>query len=117
MPRNPPSTELRNICQKFTSSPSIYMAGRVKIAPATMTPEQAPMLWIMTFCPRPPFFPRAPVRPTAMMAIGMAASNTWPTLSPRYAAAAENKIVIRSPTVTEYAVTSRGFSFIPRSGL
>ena len=59
------------------------MAGRVKMAPATTTPEQAPMLWTMTFWPRPPCLPRAPVRPTAMMAMGMAASNTCPTFSPR----------------------------------
>ena len=59
------------------------MAGNVKIAPATTAPEQPPMDWMMTFWPRPPFFPRAPVRPAAMMAIGMAASNTWPTLRPR----------------------------------
>ena len=52
------------------------MAGSVKMAPATTTPEQAPMLWIITFCPRPPFLPRALVMPTAMIAMGMAASNT-----------------------------------------
>ena len=57
--------------------------GVTAIAPATMTPEQAPMDCMMTFWPSPPLLPRAPVRPTAMMAIGMAASNTWPTLRPR----------------------------------
>ena len=77
------------------------MAGRVKIAPATTTPEQAPMLWMMTFCPRPPFFPRAPVTPTAMMDMGIAASKTWPTLRPRKAAAAEKSTVIRRPSITE----------------
>ena len=46
-------------------------------------PLQPPMLWIITFCGRPCFRPRAPVRPTAIMAMGMAASNTWPTLRPR----------------------------------
>ena len=59
------------------------MVGSVKMAPATMEPEQAPMDWMMTFWPRPPFLPNAPVTPTAMMAMGMAASNTWPTLRPR----------------------------------
>ena len=71
------------------------------MAPATTTPEQAPMLWIMTFCASPSFFLRTPVTPTAMMAIGIAASKTWPTLRPRYAAAAENNTVIKSPIVTE----------------
>ena len=59
------------------------MAGSVKMAPATTTPEQAPMLWIITFWPSPPFFFKAPVTPTAMMAMGIAASNTCPTLRPR----------------------------------
>ena len=77
------------------------MAGRVKMAPATITPLQAPMLWIMTFCPRALFLPRAPLIPTARMAMGMAASNTWPTLSPRYAAAALKRMVIIRPRVTE----------------
>ena len=59
------------------------MAGNVKMAPATMVPEQAPMLWMITFSPNG-FLRLASVdAPTAMMAIGMAASNTWPTFSPR----------------------------------
>ena len=71
------------------------------MAPATIDPEHAPMDWMMTFWPSPPFLPRAPVTPTAMMAIGMAASNTWPTLRPRYAAAAENITTMIRPMTTE----------------
>ena len=77
------------------------MAGRVKIAPATTAPEQPPIDWMITFCPSPSFFPRALVRPTAMIAMGMAASKTCPTRSPRYAAAAENSTTISRPSRTE----------------
>ena len=59
------------------------MAGRVKMAPDTTAPEQAPMLCMMTFSPSAPGRLAAADTPTAMMAMGMAASNTWPTLSPR----------------------------------
>ena len=48
-----------------------------------MAPEHDPIDWIMTFSPREFFLPNALERPTAMMAIGMAASNTCPTFSPR----------------------------------
>ncbi len=61
----------------------MYSAGNVKMAPATITPEHAPMLWIITFWPSAFFFFNAELRPTAMMAIGIAASNTWPTFRPR----------------------------------
>ena len=92
------------------------MAGRVNIAPATTTPEHAPMLWIITFCASESFLPSIPVTPTAMIAMGIAASKTCPTLRPRYAAAAENRIVINRPIVTEYGVTSRGFLSGPSRG-
>ena len=59
------------------------MAGNVKMAPATMTPEQAPIDWMMTFSPSAFLRLVAVLTPTAMMAMGMAASNTWPTFSPR----------------------------------
>ncbi len=53
------------------------------MAPATMTPELAPMDWMMTFCPSIlSFFISVPI-PTAMMAIGIAASNTCPTFNPK----------------------------------
>ena len=42
----------------------------MKIAPATITPEQAPIDWMMTFWPRGSFFFRAPLSPTAIIAIG-----------------------------------------------
>ena len=84
----------------------MYKAGNVNIAPATITPEHAPIDCIITFCPMAFFFFSAPDRPTAMMAIGIAASNTCPTLRPRYAAAALNTTANISPIVTEYGVTS-----------
>ena len=56
---------------------------------------------MMTFCPSMFFLPRAVPTPTAMMAMGMAASNTCPTLRPRNAAAAENITAMIMPIVTE----------------
>ena len=61
----------------------MYKAGRVKMAPATITPELAPMDWIMTFSPNAFLRLAAPYTPTAIIAIGMAASNTCPTFNPR----------------------------------
>ena len=75
------------------------------------------MLCTITFWPSPSFFPRAPVMPTAMIAMGMAASNTCPTLRPRNAAAAENSTVISNPSITEYGVTSRGLRVELSNGL
>ena len=46
-------------------------------------PEQAPMDCIITFSPKAPLRFAALDTPTAMMAIGMAASNTWPTFNPK----------------------------------
>ena len=62
---------------------NIYMAGKVKIAPATTAPEQAPILWIITFSPSALRRLAAVEAPTAIMAIGIAASKTWPTFSPK----------------------------------
>ena len=59
------------------------MAGSVKMAPATTAPEQAPMLWMMTFSRRAFERLAAALTPTAIIAMGMAASNTWPTFRPR----------------------------------
>ena len=84
----------------------IYIAGRVKMAPATTAPEQAPIDCMMTFSPSPCLRRAAVDTPTAMMAIGIAASNTCPTFSPRYAAAAENSTAISIPHVTDHAFTS-----------
>ena len=55
------------------------------MAPATITPDEAPIDWMMTFCPSMFFLPSTEPMPTAMMAIGMAASKTCPTLRPRKA--------------------------------
>ena len=85
---------------------SIYIAGRVKIAPATTAPEQAPILCMMTFSANPSLRFAAVDTPTAIMAIGMAASNTCPTFRPRYAAAAENSIAMSTPHVTDHIFTS-----------
>ena len=111
IPSTPPSNELRNIFKKSTVISGyfawrIYRAGRVKIAPATTIPEHAPIDWMMTFSPRAFLRPVALDKPTAIIAIGMAASNTCPTFSPRNAAAALKITAITSPIVTEYTVTS-----------
>ncbi len=111
IPSTPPSSDEKNTFVKFTVSSGylswrIYNAGRVKIAPATIPPEQEPMDCIMTFSPRAFFLPSALLRPTAIIAIGIAASNTCPTFSPRKAAAAEKTMVIRSPIHTDQGVTS-----------
>ena len=71
------------------------------MAPATMTPDEAPIDWMMTFCPSMFFLPRMLPMPTAMMAMGMAASNTCPTFRPRKAAAAEKTTAISTPMTTE----------------
>jgi hypothetical protein len=55
----------------------------VKIAPATITPDEAPIDWMMTFWPSMLRLPSTLPMPTAIMAIGIAASNTCPILSPR----------------------------------
>ena len=73
----------------------------MKMAPATMTPDEAPIDWMMTFCPSMFFLPISEPQPTAMMAIGMAASKTWPTFRPRKAAAAEKMTAITRPIPTE----------------
>ena len=54
----------------------IYSAGKVKIAPATTTPDDAPIDWIITFSPNEFFLFIADDSPTAIIAIGIAASNT-----------------------------------------
>ena len=111
MPRIPPRSDEKNTFVKLTVS-SGYLswrmnnAGRVKMAPATIAPEHDPIDCIITFSPSAFFLPNALESPTAMMAIGMAASNTCPTLSPRYAAAAENMTVMMIPMVTDHGVTS-----------
>ena len=53
------------------------------MAPATITPDEAPIDCTITFWPSMFFLPSTLPTPTAMMAMGIAASNTWPTLSPR----------------------------------
>ena len=78
----------------------------MKIAPATIEPEQAPMDCIITFSPSAFFLFNAPDTPTAIMAIGIAASKTCPTFSPRNAAAAEKIIVIKIPIETDQTLTS-----------
>ncbi len=53
------------------------------MAPATTIPEQAPIDWMITFSPREFLRYEAEERPTAIIAIGIAASKTCPTLRPR----------------------------------
>ena len=81
MPNIPPSNDARNTFIKSTVMSGylacrIYSAGRVKMAPATTMPEQAPILWMMTFSPKAFLRWVAPANPTAMIVIGIAASNT-----------------------------------------
>ena len=81
IPNAPPRNDARKTFAKSTEilgylACNIYNAGRVKIAPATTFPEHAPMLCIMTFSPNAPLRFAAPDIPTAIMAMGMAASNT-----------------------------------------
>ena len=88
IPNTPPNNELINTSKKFTLisgylSCRIYKAGKVKMAPATTTPLLAPIDWIITFSPSAFLRLKAPDNPTAIMAMGMAASNTWPTFNPR----------------------------------
>ena len=88
MPKIPPNSDERKTCKKLTVSSGylcckMYRAGSVKIAPATIIPEQAPMLWMITFSPKGSLRCVAPLTPTAIIVIGIAASNTWPTFSPR----------------------------------
>ena len=71
------------------------------MAPATITPDEAPIDWMMTFCPSMFLLPITLPMPTAMMAIGIAASNTCPTFRPRNAAAAEKTTAMTMPIVTE----------------
>ena len=111
IPRIPPKSDEKNTLVKFTVSSgylswSMNRAGRVNMAPATIAPEHDPIDWIITFSPSE-FFLLSPLdSPTAMMAIGMAASNTCPTLRPRYAAAAEKMMVMMIPMDTDHGVTS-----------
>ena len=77
------------------------------MAPATMTPLLAPIDWMITFSPKA-FFRLNPLEsPTAMMAIGIAASNTCPTFNPKKAAAALNTTAMTKPQQTDHGVTSR----------
>ena len=84
----------------------MYKAGIVNMAPATITPELAPIDWMMTFCPSEPFLLNAAESPTARIAMGIAASKTWPIFNPEYAAAAEKRTAITKPQPTDHGVTS-----------
>ena len=53
------------------------------MAPATMPLLLAPIDWMMTFSPKAFLRLKALDSPTAMMAMGMAASNTWPIFRPK----------------------------------
>ncbi len=122
IPSMPPSSEEKNTLVKLTVSSgylscNIYRAGKVNMAPATIAPEHEPMDCIITFSPSEFLRPSALESPTAIIAIGIAASNTCPTFSPRKAAAAENSTVIRSPRHTDHGVTSGQFFPGERSGL
>ena len=77
MPSTPPKSDGEEHLVELRVEPQdVEAPGGVKMAPATITPDEAPIDCVMTFCPsmlrRPVMLPA----PTAMMAIGMAASNT-----------------------------------------
>ena len=85
IPRKPPSSDDIKIWKKLTwiSAPAtglvslmMYIAGKVKMAPATITPELAPIDWISTFSDNGLFLLAMVEIPTAMIAIGIAASKT-----------------------------------------
>ena len=71
-----------------------------------MTPLLAPIDWMMTFSPKAFLRLKAFDRPTAMIAMGMAASNTCPTFRPREAAAALKTTAMTNPQKTDQAETS-----------
>ena len=102
----PPHSATRKSLKRSTGSPRMKRAGRVKIEPATMSPEAAPIDCTMTFSSRVERrFGMRPM-PTARIAIGIAASNTCPTLKPRKAAAAEKTAAMITPSTTERGVHS-----------
>ncbi len=87
-PKKPPNALDRKTFMKSTEISGylacrIYNAGKVKMEPATIIPEQAPMLCMITFSPKEFFRWVAPATPTAMIVIGIAASNTCPTFNPK----------------------------------
>ena len=71
------------------------------------------MDWTMTFSSIElflrPIAAAIPEKPTARIAMGIAVSNTWAILRPRYAAAAEKIAVNISPRSTDLSVTSGSF--------
>ena len=76
MPKNPPNKDDKKTCQNEAFNPRMYKPGMVKIAPATMTPDAAPMDCTITFSERAFLRLVSEEYPTAKMAMGMAASNT-----------------------------------------
>ncbi len=91
-------------------------AGRVKIEPATTRPEAAPIDCMMTFSSSVERRGSTTPMPTAMIAMGIAASNTCPALRPRNAAAAENSADIARPSQSERAVNSGTFAAAGTTG-
>ncbi len=93
-----------NSFTRSTGSPRTNSPGSVKIEPATISPEAAPIDCTMTFSRIVDLRGSATPIPTARIAIGIAASKTWPTFRPRNAAAAEKTIAMIRPSVTERGV-------------
>jgi hypothetical protein len=106
IPNMPPNNDAKKICKNVASRPNIYNPGIVNIAPATITPDADPIDWIITFSESAFLrFVKKEI-PTAIIAIGIAASKTCPIFNPKYAAAAENKTAKKSPHATDQTVTS-----------
>src|SRR5262245_10954469 len=92
-------------------NPSEYSAGSVKIAPATTDAEAPPIPVMITFWRSGGSFETTRVRPIARMAIGIAASMTWPTLSPEYADAIVKITQKRRPQPIDTPVASGSAAF------
>ncbi len=74
--------------------------------PPTMIPAVAPSVITCRFSSTVDGRRAMAENPTARIAIGIAVSMPWPSLSAMNAAAAENNAVINTPSVTERALTS-----------
>jgi hypothetical protein len=97
---------MKIVCSGCGESCSEYSAGRVKIAPATTDAETPPIPVMMTFWSSGGSLETTRVRPIARIEIGIAASMTWPTLSPEYAEATVKRTQKKSPQNNETPVAS-----------
>jgi hypothetical protein len=78
----------------------------VNTEPPTTIPAVAPSEMMFTFSRSVDLRARTAERPIARIAIGIADSMPWPSLSATYAAAAEKSMVIARPNTMERPETS-----------